>query len=135
MKYFIAFLLLLFAPSFVPNTAFAAINPAHIVSVSTTLPQKKLTFKEKLLRKLLREDGEKLSKIQIFFLIGALLLVVGVILIIVGDAKGKAAPQGGLVPSFDGLGETILGLGAIGLGCISLIIGKSIKKKKPQEAP
>jgi hypothetical protein len=139
MKYFIAFLLLFIAPNFAPNTAFAAINSTETVSNPTVSPHKKLSFKEKLLLKLSKKEEAKLSKFQRFLLIGILLLILGVILISIGDSKAKAAPQGGFVPSFAGFGETLFGLGASGLGLIFILagaIGAATKKDKvPKQVP
>jgi hypothetical protein len=133
MKYFIAFLLLFFAPNFALNTAFAVTNSTHVALHSTISPYKKLTFKEKLLLKLSKKEVEKLSKFQRILLIGVLLIVVGVILMVVGDNKAKAAPKGGFVPSFDGVGETILGFGAAFLGLlvvlVDIIVAKTSKPK------
>lgn len=92
MKYFITFLLLVFAPSSIPNTAFAATNPIHAVQGWTILPHKKLSFKEKLLLKFFKngEDKEKLDKANGFLLIGLLLLILTVVLFVVSDNKSKA---------------------------------------------
>jgi hypothetical protein len=140
MKYFIAFLLLFIAPNFAPNTAFAAINSSTYAVANSSVPvHKKLTFREKLLLKLSKKDGEKLSAFQIVLLVGILLLVLGVILISVGDRKANAAPKGGLVPSFAGFGESLLGVGASGLGLVFIlaaaISGATKKKKAPAQIP
>jgi hypothetical protein len=132
MKYFIAFFLLFIAPNFAPNTAFAAINSTQTVSNAPLSPHKKLSFKEKLLLKLAKKDGAKLSKSQNLLIIGIVLLIFGLILFSVGNSKANAAPKGGLVPSFEGTSEFLLGLLASSFGLVFTIIGAqgSASKKK-----
>ena len=133
MKYFIAFLLLFFAPNFASNAAFATINSTQIGAHSTILPQKKLSFKEKLFLKFDKKDVEKMSKAKRRLMIGILLVILGAILLFVGNEKSKAAPQNAYVPSFAGSGETILGVISAAIGLIMIInnAGKESLKKAP----
>jgi hypothetical protein len=139
MKYFIAFLLLFFAPNFAPNTAFAAINSTSVVSHATVSPIKKLSFKDKLLLKLLKKEGKKLNGFQWLLIVGILLLIVGVILLFVGDSKAKAAPPSLFGESLAGLGETLGGIILGGLGLVITLIGgvgsASQKTKVPKQVP
>jgi hypothetical protein len=139
MKYFIAFFLLFIAPNFAPNTAFAAINSTQTVSNAPLSPHKKLSFKEKLLLKLLKKEGKKLNGFQTLLIVGILLLIVGVILLFIGDSKAKAAPPSLLGESLAGFGETIGGILLGGLGLVLTLIGgvgsASQKTKVPKQVP
>jgi hypothetical protein len=139
MKYFISFLLLFFAPNFAPNTSFAAINSTSVVSHTTVSSNKKLSFKDKLLLKLLKKEGKKLNGFQTLLIIGILLLIVGVILLFVADSKAKAAPPSLLGDSLAGFGETIGGILLGGLGLVLTLIGgvgsASKKTNVPKQVP
>jgi hypothetical protein len=139
MKIFIASLLLFFTNCLAPTAVSATVNVKTAVAHSVISPVKKLSFKEKLLLKLSKKDGVKLKAFQVILLVGILLLILGVILFYVSDQKSKAAPQGGFVPSFEGVGEGLLGLASSGLGLIFIIasvIGSATKKKEvPKQVP
>ena len=131
MKYFIAFMLLLLTNCGAPTAISAATNPTNVTPHSVVFPVKKLSFKQKLLIKLSKKNVEDIPKIQFFLFFGVLLFILGVILIINGKRIAAAAPKVGLVPSFDGLGETFLGGASIGVAC--LFIGLYISKKKSKK--
>jgi beta-lactamase regulating signal transducer with metallopeptidase domain len=126
MKIFIAFMLLLFTNCLAPMAISATVNVKTAVANSVISPAKKLNFKEKIFLKLSKKEGGKLSKFQIFLLIGVILIVAGIVLLIVANQRSKNAN------SFEGFGDTFIAGLSIGLGAISLIVGLITKNKKPK---
>jgi uncharacterized membrane protein len=136
MKYFIAFTLFFLTNCLAPASISAATNPINVAAHSATFTPKKLTFKQKLLLKITKKDGKKMSTAQILFLIGTVLILLGIVLMFVGANKHAQRqaqltnPNSVLAINFDGLAEGFLGGGSFLLGCIALVIGYNSKKRK-----
>jgi uncharacterized membrane protein len=130
MKNAILFSFLFFLQCFLPTTMLATtqlIESPH----STVISKKKLSLREKVNRLLTGEPPAKVGAKEILILIGAALILVGIILL--GIADTKAATPSPYVPA--GLKEGLSGSALLLLGIIVLIIGLLKKKKAPKQMP
>jgi protein-S-isoprenylcysteine O-methyltransferase Ste14 len=111
MKIFIAFMLLFFTNCLAPVAISATVNAKMAVAHSVISPNEKLNFREKLSLKVSKKDGDD-PIMRIFFVVGVLFLVLGLLFFKIADNKSKANAHASFAISFNlaGLGEQILGL-------------------------
>lgn len=136
MKYFIAFMLFLLTNCLVPTSISAATNPTNVMVHSTAFTPEKLSFKQKLRLIFSKKDGKKMSKAQVFFLIGAVLILLGIVFIFIGaDKQVKIAnPNNSFIPNLAGLEEGASGVGLSILGFIFLLVGRANKIKNAKRS-
>jgi hypothetical protein len=112
MKIFIAFMLLFVTNCLAPVAVSATFNVKTAAVSSVILPVKKLNFKERFYLKLSGKAKQENTRNKDSFALAIILIVLGLILMVIGDSAAKAAasrPSNGFIPSFDGLGESLLG--------------------------
>jgi hypothetical protein len=133
MKIFIAFMLLVLTNCLTPAAISATINAKTAVAYSVISPIKKRSFKEKSVFSPLRKRFEDSKKGGDYFVIGLFLIGIGIYLVNAGNAKAAAAKPNPLgIGSFDGLGESLLGVSilVIGLTIFFSNIFSKLRKRK-----
>jgi hypothetical protein len=101
MRYFIAFAFLFLTNFFVPTMISAATNPTNRVVHARMTTPKKLRYKERVIlnfQKYKSKFKAKLSDVALTFVItGAILLLLGVVILAKGNKKSNnSTPQGGV---------------------------------------
>ncbi len=126
MKYFIPFILFFLTNCLVPKTVSATVNAKNSVTHTRITTPKKLTYKERVVLNyatLKAKFKAKLSDLALTFVItGAILLLLGVVILARGNKKSNnSTPQGGVGNESAAL-ATVLGVVMVVAGILCFLI-------------
>ena len=121
MKFLLAFLFFTLTNCLTPSTGLAAINAKNGMSNSTILVDKQLNLKEQFVFKLSKRKVEPTKKKDTALVVGIVFLLLGLILFFSSSNK-SSTPSNSTTLDFSGLGQMLLGLLSMALGCIILFV-------------